>query len=99
MQMLVYRFVAIFWHTIKISPFFVFLYLSYFIRWFKNLTNCLTLQTVKSFLEETMVAIPDSVLDSSFAKSPPGHGDLFANIDNLLPPPYRTRDEDSVYVH
>ncbi|CAK8565071.1 unnamed protein product [Lathyrus sativus] len=55
-----------------------------------------TCTTVKSFLEETMVAIPDSVLDSSFAKSPPGRGDLFANIDNLLPPPYRTRDEDSV---
>jgi len=56
------------------------------------------MQTVKSFLEETLVAIPDSVLDSSFVKSPPGRGDLFADIDSLLPPPYRTRDEDAVKI-
>jgi tRNA-dihydrouridine synthase A len=54
------------------------------------------MQTIKSFLEETLVAIPDSVLDSSFAKAPPGREDIFANIGSLLPPPYRTRDEDAV---
>lgn len=54
------------------------------------------MQTIKSFLEETLVAIPDSVLDSSIAISPPGRGDLFANVGSLLPPPYRTREENDV---
>ncbi|KAH1250520.1 tRNA-dihydrouridine(20/20a) synthase [Glycine max] len=53
---------------------------------FKNCT------TIESFFEETLVAIPDSVLDSLVAESPPGR-DLFANMHNLLPPPYRTREE------
>ncbi|PNY09754.1 tRNA-dihydrouridine synthase A-like protein [Trifolium pratense] len=55
-----------------------------------------TCTTIKSFLEETLVAIPDSVLDSSFAKAPLGREDIFANIGSLMPPPYRTRDEDAV---
>lgn len=54
------------------------------------------MQSVKSFLEETLVAIPDSVLDSTFAQPPSGRGDLFANIDSILPPPYRIREEDAV---
>lgn len=54
---------------------------------FKNCT------TIESFFEETLVAIPDSVLDSPVAEPPRGRGDLFANINNLLPPPYRTREE------
>ncbi|KAL5187882.1 protein SLOW GREEN 1, chloroplastic [Glycine soja] len=53
---------------------------------FKNCT------TIESFFEETLVAIPDSVLDSLVAEPPPGR-DLFANMHNLLPPPYRTREE------
>ncbi|XP_019412853.1 PREDICTED: uncharacterized protein LOC109325144 [Lupinus angustifolius] len=52
--------------------------------------NC---TTIKSFFEETLDAIPDSVLDSPVAELPPGREDLFANIDNLLPAPYRTREE------
>ncbi|BAT91308.1 hypothetical protein VIGAN_06262700 [Vigna angularis var. angularis] len=59
---------------------------------FKNCT------TVESFFEETLVAIPDSVLDSPVAKLPPGRRDLFANIDNLLPPPYKTREEEAVVI-
>ncbi|GAU12631.1 hypothetical protein TSUD_121220 [Trifolium subterraneum] len=55
-----------------------------------------TCTTIKSFLEETLVAIPDSVLDSSFAKAPLGREDIFANIGSLMPPPYRTSDEDAV---
>ncbi|XP_057454493.1 uncharacterized protein LOC130746015 isoform X1 [Lotus japonicus] len=55
-----------------------------------------TCTSVKSFLEETLVAIPDSVLDSTFAQPPSGRGDLFANIDSFLPPPYRIREEDAV---
>ena len=54
------------------------------------------MQTIESFFEETLVAIPDSVLDSPATEPPPGRGDLFANIDNLLPPPYRTREEEVV---
>ncbi|XP_061353379.1 uncharacterized protein LOC133298146 isoform X2 [Gastrolobium bilobum] len=54
---------------------------------FKNCT------TMESFFEETLVAIPDSVLDSPVAEPPPGRGHLFADIDNLLPPPYKTREE------
>ncbi|KAL5175110.1 tRNA-dihydrouridine(20/20a) synthase [Glycine soja] len=52
---------------------------------FKNCT------TMESFFEETLVAIPDSVLDSPVAEPPPGR-DLFANMHNLLPAPYRTRE-------
>ncbi|RDX97119.1 hypothetical protein CR513_20137 [Mucuna pruriens] len=52
--------------------------------------------TIKSFLEETLVAIPDSVMDSPVAEPQCGRGDLFANIHSLLPPPYRTREEDAI---
>ncbi|KAL2330773.1 hypothetical protein Fmac_018354 [Flemingia macrophylla] len=55
-----------------------------------------TCTTVKSFLEETLVAIPDSVLDSPFAEPQSGRGDLFANIHGLLPPPYGAREEDAI---
>ncbi|XP_057456968.1 uncharacterized protein LOC130747925 isoform X2 [Lotus japonicus] len=49
--------------------------------------------TIKSFFEETLVAIPDSVLDSPVVEPTPGRRDLFANMDSLLPPPYTTREE------
>ena len=49
---------------------------------------------MKSFLEETLVAIPDSVLDAPVAKAPPGREDLFANLNDLLPPPYETREQE-----
>ncbi|KAJ6302881.1 hypothetical protein OIU77_016884 [Salix suchowensis] len=55
----------------------------------KNIT------TVKSFFEETLVAIPDAVLDSHVAELPSGRKDLFANVRGLLPPPYETREEES----
>ncbi|KAG6789500.1 hypothetical protein POTOM_005600 [Populus tomentosa] len=56
----------------------------------KNIT------TVKSFFEETLVAIPDAVLDSLAAELPSGRKDLFANVRGLLPPPYETREEEVV---
>ena len=57
------------------------------------------MQTIKSFLDETLVAIPDSVLDSPIGELQPGRTDLFANIESILPPPYtRTREEDAVYA-
>ncbi|XP_027340178.1 uncharacterized protein LOC113853773 isoform X2 [Abrus precatorius] len=55
-----------------------------------------TCTTIKSFFEETLVAIPDSVLDSAVAEPPSGRGDIFANIHSSLPPPYKTREEDAV---
>jgi len=53
------------------------------------------MQTIKQFFEETLVAIPDSVLDSPVAEPQYGRGDLFADIHNLLPPPY-TREENVI---
>ncbi|XP_028794387.1 uncharacterized protein LOC114750010 isoform X2 [Neltuma alba] len=55
--------------------------------------------TIKSFLEETLVAIPDSVLDSPIGELRPGGTDLFADIESILPPPYtRTREDDVIYA-
>ncbi|CAK7330875.1 unnamed protein product [Dovyalis caffra] len=56
----------------------------------KNIT------TVKSFFEETLVAIPDAVLDAPVAELPSGRKDLFADLQGLLPPPYETREEEVV---
>ncbi|KAJ4833344.1 hypothetical protein Tsubulata_000569 [Turnera subulata] len=52
--------------------------------------------TIKSFFEEALVAIPDRVLDSPVAEAPPGREGLFANVQELLPPPYRTAEEEIV---
>ncbi|XP_077252829.1 uncharacterized protein LOC143892243 isoform X2 [Tasmannia lanceolata] len=57
-------------------------------------------KTVKSFLDESLEAIPDSVLDSSLSRSPSGCEDAFAEVHGFLPPPYRSReleDPDSGY--
>ncbi|XP_044487729.1 tRNA-dihydrouridine(20/20a) synthase-like isoform X2 [Mangifera indica] len=54
--------------------------------------------TVQSFLEETIVAIPDTVLDSPIEDAPAGRKDLFADVNNLLPPPYETREEEVLYA-
>ncbi|KAK4253738.1 hypothetical protein QN277_010376 [Acacia crassicarpa] len=55
--------------------------------------------TIKSFLDETLVAIPDSVLDSTIGEPQPGRTGLFANMKSILPPPYtRTREEDAIYA-
>ncbi|XP_024025740.1 uncharacterized protein LOC21395706 [Morus notabilis] len=51
--------------------------------------------SIKSFFEETLVAIPDSVLDSPIAGPlPPGREDLFANVESLLPPPYDQSEQE-----
>ncbi|CAI0393855.1 unnamed protein product [Linum tenue] len=57
-----------------------------------------TSQTVKSFFEEALVAIPDRVLDSTITEAPIGREDLFANVEGILPPPYETREEELVYA-
>ncbi|XP_065872317.1 uncharacterized protein [Euphorbia lathyris] len=56
-------------------------------------------ETVKSFFEETLVAIPDYVLDSPIVKEVSGREDLFANVKGLLPPPYITREEEVVVAY
>ncbi|CAO2825223.1 unnamed protein product [Amaranthus hypochondriacus] len=48
--------------------------------------------TVKQVLEETLPIIPDYVLDSPAAKAPPSRGDLFANVNDLMPSPYKSSD-------
>ncbi|KAK6933818.1 DUS-like, FMN-binding domain [Dillenia turbinata] len=53
-------------------------------------------KTMKSFFKETLVAIPDSVLDAPLAAEAPasGSGDAFANLHDLLPQPYTARDRE-----
>ncbi|KDO83437.1 hypothetical protein CISIN_1g013784mg [Citrus sinensis] len=58
-----------------------------------------TCKTVKSFLEETIVAIPDSVLDSPIEEAPRGREDLFADVHDLLPPPYKAREQEVLYAY
>ncbi|TVU13391.1 hypothetical protein EJB05_40444 [Eragrostis curvula] len=45
-------------------------------------------KTVKSFLEETLDAIPDSVLDKPITKEPSSEEGYFADVDSLMPPRY-----------
>ncbi|XP_042391019.1 tRNA-dihydrouridine(20/20a) synthase-like isoform X4 [Zingiber officinale] len=45
--------------------------------------------TIESFLEETLEAIPDSVLDSTLPIIPPGEEGVFFD-KTLLPPPYKS---------
>ncbi|KAK1552231.1 hypothetical protein Q3G72_012860 [Acer saccharum] len=54
--------------------------------------------TVKSFLDETLVAIPDYVLDSTVKEPPSGRENLFADVHNLLPPPYDAREPVVLYA-
>lgn len=53
------------------------------------------LQTVGSLLEESLKAIPDSVLDSPISASPEiGEAeDGFAQVHNVLPPPYEAVEQ------
>jgi len=45
-------------------------------------------KTVKSFLEETLDAIPDSVLDKPVTREQSIEERYFADVDSLLPPRY-----------
>ncbi|CAI9108739.1 OLC1v1008416C1 [Oldenlandia corymbosa var. corymbosa] len=55
-------------------------------------------KTVKELLEETLVEIPDYVLDSPVREVPVGCLDTFANSKKLLPPQYSRWEEDIVMV-
>ncbi|XP_015881636.2 uncharacterized protein LOC107417541 [Ziziphus jujuba] len=56
-------------------------------------------RTIKSFFEETLVAIPDYVMDSPIGElPPPASEDPFANIHSMLPPQYKTSEEDVLYA-
>lgn len=50
----------------------------------------LIFQTIESFLEETLPAIPDHVLDSTIPKAPDSssYTDDFSDVLKSLPPPY-----------
>ncbi|XP_068636576.1 uncharacterized protein [Aristolochia californica] len=58
-----------------------------------SLRHC---QTVKSFLEETLEAIPDAVLDSGMTERDPVFVDTFSNLQHSLPPPYYSREQELV---
>lgn len=54
------------------------------------------MQTVKSFCEESLVVIPDFVLDSTVGEAPSGCVDTFAKLSNSLPPPYATIQDEAL---
>ncbi|XP_051123185.1 uncharacterized protein LOC127246031 isoform X2 [Andrographis paniculata] len=54
--------------------------------------NC---ETVQSFFDETLMAIPDSVLDAPIISAPIGFSDAFAVAKKLLPPPYTAPEAES----
>ncbi|XP_039121041.1 tRNA-dihydrouridine(20/20a) synthase-like [Dioscorea cayenensis subsp. rotundata] len=49
--------------------------------------------TMKSFLEETLSEIPDTVLDSVPERNTPESDGDFVDLDGLLPPPYRCEQQ------
>ncbi|KAE8729000.1 hypothetical protein F3Y22_tig00004013pilonHSYRG00067 [Hibiscus syriacus] len=56
-------------------------------------------KTMKSFFEETLVALPDSVLDAPIAGGiPSGREDLFADVHDLMSPPFNAREEEALYA-
>ncbi|CAD5182626.1 unnamed protein product [Musa acuminata subsp. burmannicoides] len=54
--------------------------------------------TIKSFLEETLDAIPDNVLDSTFLRNPSIGEGGFAGINSLPPPPYRSCEKQTLSI-
>uniref|UniRef100_J3MS41 Uncharacterized protein n=1 Tax=Oryza brachyantha TaxID=4533 RepID=J3MS41_ORYBR len=52
-------------------------------------------QTLESFLEETLEAIPESVLDAPIGKDPSSEEGHFADMDSLLPPRYTSLTNSS----
>ncbi|CAL9184976.1 unnamed protein product [Musa hybrid cultivar] len=55
-------------------------------------------KTIKSFLEETLDAIPDNVLDSTLLKNPSIGEGGFAGINSLPPPPYRSCEKQALSI-
>ena len=53
---------------------------------------------MKEFFDETLVAIPDYVLDKPIGEPPSGSEDPFANIHSLLPPAYESRELELQYA-
>ncbi|XP_031092368.1 uncharacterized protein LOC115997052 isoform X1 [Ipomoea triloba] len=54
--------------------------------------------TIKSLFDETLVAIPDSVLDSPVAEMTTGSTDIFAKAKGILPMPYPVREDELMYA-
>lgn len=67
-----------------------------------NYVYVITLQSVKALFDESLVAIPDSVLDATIGlKSPSSSGciDTFANSKRLLPlPPVSVWEDEVMYA-
>ncbi|CAA0808905.1 FMN-linked oxidoreductases superfamily protein [Striga hermonthica] len=58
-------------------------------------------KTIKAFFEETLVAIPDSVLDAPITQAPISFPDVFADAKRVLPSPYyrvKTEEEELLYA-
>lgn len=55
-------------------------------------------QTVKSFLEETLDAIPDTVLDSIPSSTHFSAEDVFADVQNSLPLSYSCMEQEKIYA-
>ncbi|KAK9683007.1 hypothetical protein RND81_10G112200 [Saponaria officinalis] len=51
-------------------------------------------KTVKQLFDETLPVIPDYVLDSPIAKLPPSRDDIFANVQERIPPPYISSEHE-----
>ncbi|KAJ8449993.1 hypothetical protein Cgig2_029355 [Carnegiea gigantea] len=54
--------------------------------------------TVKQLFDETLGVIPDYVLDSPVAKVQPSRGDIFENVHDLIPPPYKSSEPELQYA-
>lgn len=54
--------------------------------------------TVKQVFDETLGVIPDYVLDSPVTKVPPSRGDIFENVHDLIPPPYKSSEPELQYA-
>ncbi|KAF5187658.1 tRNA-dihydrouridine synthase [Thalictrum thalictroides] len=55
-------------------------------------------ETIEDFLEETLDAIPDDVLDSTLSSMSSCDEDAFADVHSSLPPPYRIREQEMIYA-
>lgn len=54
---------------------------------------------MKAFLEETMDAIPDNILDSSITNMPPDfENDTFLESQKFLPPVYVPEEQKMIFA-
>lgn len=56
------------------------------------------LQTLKSFFEETLHAVPDFVLDAPISGPQSTSQNPFVGIRDILPPPYDSKEQELMYA-